>query len=74
MKKTTPECKIEVVNDAPGDGTTVYVVFNGKRIARRGYPGTPYAKQWVSLEPGYVVRDAKRGREIVVEYNGVLVN
>ena len=37
------------------DGTDLYVVFNGVRIAKRGAKGTPQARTWVSLEPGYRV-------------------
>jgi hypothetical protein len=41
-----------------------YVVFDGKRIAKRGNPGTLQAGTWVSLEPGFqVVVD---GGELVV--------
>ena len=32
-----------------------YVVFDGKRIAKRGNPGTLQAGTWVSLEPGFQV-------------------
>ena len=39
------------------DGTDLYVVFNGVRIAKRGAKGTPQARTWVSLEPGYRVLD-----------------
>jgi hypothetical protein len=58
-------------------GTEVYLEMNGVKIARRGAPGTPQARTWVSLEPGYRVLDKKnkRGRitELVVEHNGVRV-
>ena len=45
------------------DGTDMYVVFNGVRIAKRSLQ----AHTWVSLEPGYRVLDQKDGG-IVVEY------
>jgi hypothetical protein len=48
----------------------MYVEVNGVRIARLE-KGTPQARTWVSLEPGYRVLD-ERGK-IVVEYNGVRV-
>jgi hypothetical protein len=32
-----------------------YVVFDGKRIAKRGNPGTLQAGTWVLLEPGFQV-------------------
>ena len=37
------------------DGITVFVVYNGIRIAKRADPNTPQAGIWVSLEPGYRV-------------------
>jgi hypothetical protein len=41
-----------------------YVVFGGKRIAKRGNPGTLQAGTWVLLEPGFqVVVD---GGELVI--------
>jgi hypothetical protein len=55
------ECKIE------SDGRDLFVVCDGKRIAKRGQPGTAHAKTWISIEPGYVVHDEKNGRELVVE-------
>jgi hypothetical protein len=51
------------------DGTDLFVVENGVRIARRGYPGTKQARTWVSLEPGFSVRDDDPNA-IVVEYCG----
>ena len=55
------------------DRTGIYVVFRGVRIAKRGAPGTPQARTWLSLEPGYRVFDEYKrgGHTIVVEYNGV---
>ena len=53
------------------DGTDLYAVFHGVRIAKRGAKGTPQARTWISLEPGYRVRDeyGERGElTIVVEY------
>ena len=43
------ECRVE------NDGHDLFVVFDGKRIAKRGKPGTLQDGTWVSLEPGYVV-------------------
>ena len=48
-EKQQAECTIE------SDGTGVFVVFEGVRIAKRGEPGTPQAGTWVSLEPCYEV-------------------
>jgi hypothetical protein len=48
----------------------LFVVRKGKRIAKRGKPGTVHAKQWVSLEPGVEVRDLKNSLEIVYYEHG----
>ena len=37
------------------DGINVFVIYDGKRIAERGWPDTPQAGTWVSIEPGYKV-------------------
>jgi hypothetical protein len=53
------------------NGTDLYAVFHGVRIAKRGPKGTPQAHTWISLEPGYRVRDEHGDRgelTIVVEY------
>ena len=50
----------------------VFVVVDGIRVARRGYPGTPEARTWVSVEPGWQVLDSDEG--IIVLHNGVGVN
>ena len=56
------------------EGNEVFVVADGVKIAKRGHPGTPQAKTWVSLEPGWHVRDCDGGREIEVERHGVRVH
>jgi hypothetical protein len=63
---TKSECKIE------SDGRDLFVIFNGIKIAKRGYPDTPQAGQWVSLEPGFVVYGGT-GDELVIERNGVVL-
>ena len=66
------ECSVE------REGHDLFVVFDGKRIAKRGQPGTPQAGTWVSLEPGYVVTMERKagGSEatLCVEYNGARVH
>ena len=55
-----PECVVEAVPEDPSrpDGETdMYLTFDGRRIAKRGKPGTLHAMTWISLEPGVVVRD-----------------
>ena len=46
------------------DGENLFVICSGKKIAKRGQPGTPQAGTWISLEPGFVVRDADHGLEV----------
>jgi hypothetical protein len=59
-KKKTPECVVQITE------TDIYVIYDGVRIAERGKPGTPQAKTWISLEPGYVVYDTPDLSQIVV--------
>jgi hypothetical protein len=64
------ECTIEVSQD----GRDIFVVIDGVRIAKRGHRGTPQAKTWVSLEPGWSVIDVEDGQEIEVRHEGVRVH
>jgi hypothetical protein len=50
----------------------LYVIYNGVCIAKRGYPESPQAETWVSIEPGFAVYDSPDD-SIVIERNGVLV-
>jgi hypothetical protein len=59
-KQRKPECVVEAVPEDPSrpDGPTdFYLLFDGRRIAKRGKPGTLHAMTWISLKPGVVVRD-----------------
>jgi hypothetical protein len=71
-----PSMEIEIVREDPSqpDKPDIYVVFDGKRIAKRGHPGTPQARTWVSLEPGYVVTSSPDHGAISIEFNGVRVH
>jgi hypothetical protein len=51
-RKPEPECGFE------GTGEDIFVVFDGRRIAKQGHPGTPQARTWISLEPGFTVYDS----------------
>ena len=55
-------CRVEC------DGEDIFIVADGLKIAKRGHPETPQAKTWVSLEPGYIVREREDGASIEVEY------
>jgi hypothetical protein len=46
------------------DGKDVFVVYNGKRVAKRD-AATLLTEVWISLEPGYAV--------IIVTRNGMIV-
>jgi hypothetical protein len=50
------------------EGGEIFVVADGVRIAKLGHPGTSHAKTWVSLEPGYIVRNCADGESIEVQY------
>jgi hypothetical protein len=57
------------------DGLTdMFVVVDGVRIARRGYPGTSQAGTWVLLEPGWEVVDDGRRNTIAITHDGVIVH
>ena len=50
-----PEAVVETVPEDPSrpDGATdTYLIFDGKRIAKRGKPGTLHAMTWISLGAG----------------------
>ena len=57
-----------------GCAADTFVVVDGIRIARRGYPGTPQAGTWVSLEPGWEVADDGCRNTIAIKNDGVSVN
>jgi hypothetical protein len=67
-------CAIEGVNEGSSDGRAdmIYVVWDGQRIAYRGLPGTPQARTWVSMVPGYEVTDdfTDDGRTLSVYVDG----
>lgn len=54
-----------------GDGTDIFVICNGVKIAKRGHPGTPQAGGWISLEPGFAVVDINFPEAIEVRFEGV---
>lgn len=44
-----------------------FFVIDGMKVAKRGRPNTPEAKTWITLVPGWEVRDV--GDEIEVIHN-----
>jgi len=53
------------------DGADLVIVLGNLAIAKRGRPGTPQAKTWVSLIPGFRVQDMDDGRIIEVRFEVV---
>jgi hypothetical protein len=35
------------------DGHDLWIIINGKKVAKRGYPDTPEAGTWVALDPRF---------------------
>jgi hypothetical protein len=56
------------------DGTDMFVCYAGKRIAKRGHPGTPDAMTWVPLERGFVVISPPDHSTLAIDFNGVRVH
>ena len=56
------------------DGITVFVVYNGSRIAKRADPNTPEAGIWASLKPGYRVFYKDYPAKLVVECDGKIIS
>lgn len=49
------------------EGDDLFLYQGGKRIARRGRPGTRQAGQWISIEPGIEVREMRKAGESLVD-------
>ena len=52
------------------EGSDIFVVADGVKIAKLEHPGTVQAKTWVSIEPGFTVRDCDDGDSIELSTNG----
>lgn len=61
MASTKMQMNCEIVLD----GTDIFVVSNGRRIAKRGEPDSAQRGTWLALEPGWTVRG---GHEIEVTF------
>jgi hypothetical protein len=48
-------------------GNDLFLILDGVAIAKRGHPGTPQAKTWVSLEPGYTIVLSRDLSEIYIK-------
>jgi predicted peroxiredoxin len=69
-QKEHPPAAIEAAKTGENE-VTVFVVFNGVRIAKRGKPNTPQARTWIPLEPGYEVLSPPDLSEVIIIHNGV---
>jgi hypothetical protein len=70
MKDLTMAWKITVqaTRKTAGKPQDMFLMVDGLKIARRGYPDTPGAGTWVPIEPGWEVKDVLGGDEIWVRY------
>jgi hypothetical protein len=62
--------KIEVARD----GTDLFVVRDGRRIAKRVQTETGQAGIWVPLEPGYSIFGDEDLKAIIIKHNGVRIH
>jgi MinD-like ATPase involved in chromosome partitioning or flagellar assembly len=65
IKSPTTKAKVRLVED----DDNLFVERNGKRIAQRGVGR--HAKQWISLEPGFVVYGDD---DLVIEQHGAALH
>jgi hypothetical protein len=56
------------------DGNNFFVEVDGVRIAQRGFPNSPQAGTWVSLEPGWEVVDGEGQKIVAITYHGASVH
>jgi hypothetical protein len=52
------------------DGRDIFVVVDGIKIARRGYPDTPEAGTWVTLVEGWTVTSDDDHDTIEIQHDG----
>jgi hypothetical protein len=53
------------------EGQEAFVIVNDVRVAKRANDGSPGANTWVSLEPGWTVRDIQGSYGLLeIQYNG----
>jgi hypothetical protein len=70
-RRGIPEHEVQMVameTDSPV-GCDLFIIQNGIKIARRGYPDTPEACTWVPLVEGVLVHDIAEGK-IEIEHFG----
>lgn len=68
--------KAKIENDGPNfiiesNNHDLFLVFDHELIA--WHPGTDYDPCWISLEPGFAVRE-RDGGDLIIEYEGVMIS
>ena len=63
---------VQATRKVAGKPQDMFLMVDGLKIARRGYPDTPEAGAWVPIEPGWEVKDVQGGEEIWVRYTDPL--
>jgi hypothetical protein len=63
-----PACEVH------NEGHDLFILVDGVKIAKRRIHTVDVAMNWIVLEPGWVVRDAERGRAIEVLYEGATIH
>jgi hypothetical protein len=53
------------------DGDNFFVEVDGVRIAQRGFPNSPQAGTWVSIEPGWEVVGTKTQTQSLSDITGL---
>jgi hypothetical protein len=52
------------------DGKDLFIIVGDTKIAKRGHPGTPQAKTWIPLEPGFEVISSVDNKWTEIRYQG----
>jgi hypothetical protein len=59
---------VQAARKHTGRPQDTFIMADGLKIARRGYPGTAEEGTWVPIEPGWEVKDLEVGEGIWVRY------
>jgi hypothetical protein len=54
-------CEMKCVKE--GGEVNLYIIIDGRRIAKRGDPDGPQARTWIPLDPDIIVRDGPTRRD-----------
>jgi len=68
MMRTGMSDEASVCEIHKDENDDIFLLVGGRKIAKRGLPGTAQANTWIILEPGWMVRDVKGGKAIEVSY------